>query len=56
MKPQNSKETSINNRLPALYKKLDNLYLCGQLATADIDAIIQERTKFAAWIRSEAER
>lgn len=40
MKPQNSKNTSINKCLPALYKKLDNLYLCGQLATADIDAII----------------
>ena len=40
MKPQDSRLTSINNRIPALYKKLDNLYLCGQLATADIDAII----------------
>lgn len=40
MKLEDSRMTSINNRIPALYKKLDNLYLCGQLATADIDAIV----------------
>lgn len=40
MKPQNSKNTSVNKCLPALYKKLESLYMCGKLATEDIDTII----------------